>query len=175
MPITQTDIIDGPNPQRGGAQRGTIRLTFDDGRAFERRINAIDAIEWSSKVLNIVAEQEAKVALDGAKEASKEDAEIATVKEASREQVALAFLRTAMEIGEPYLAYLKLNRFNDYRLDKGWSLNQVVAGLASVGLTEEEWVDMKARFQYLSNASRVTAMQDYNVVLAGDIWGEANR
>jgi len=175
MPITQTDIIDGPNAQNDGSRRGTIRLTFADGRVFERRINAIDATEWANKLLDIVAEQEEKVAEDDATEASQEDVEIVAVKEASREQVALAFLRTAMEIGDPYLAYLKLSRFNAYRNARGWNLNQVVAGLSSVGMTEDEWIDMKARFQYLSNTGRVTAMVAYNSVLAGDTWGETNR
>ena len=171
MPITDTTIIDGPNTQSDGSRRGTVRLTFADGRVFQRRLVAVDATAWANLLLDIVSEQEAKVAKDDADAESRNDNEILAVKEASQEQVALAYLRRAYEIGDPYLAYLKFARFNDYRLSKGWSLNQVVAGLASVGLTETEWLDMKARHQYLSQSSRVTAMVAYLSVVDGDTWG----
>ena len=171
MPIVDANVIDGPNIQNDGSRRGTVQLTFADGRVFQRRLTAVDATAWANLLLDIVSEQEEKVAQDDADEESNNDNEIEAVKEASREQVALAYLRAAYEIGDPYLAYLKFDRFNAFRLARGWNLNQVVAGLASAGLTEEEWVDMKARYQYLSQSSRVTSMVAYNSVVAGDTWG----
>ena len=47
----------------------------------------------------------------------------------------------------------------------------MVAGLADVGLTEDEWNEMKDRYVYLSQSARVTAMEAYQGVLAGDTWG----
>lgn len=171
MPITNTEIVDGPNIQNDDSRRGTVELTFADGRVFRRRITAINATDWANKLLDIVSEQEAKVAQDDAREESQNDNEIAAVKEASREQVALEYLRAAYEIGDPYLAQIKFGRFNDYRLARGWNINQVVAGLTSAGLTEEEWTDMRARYQYLSQSNRVTTMVAYKAVLDGDTWG----
>jgi len=170
MPITNTEVVGEVSVQPDGSRRGTIDMTFADGRVFRRHLRAADAAGWANILLDIAAEQEAKVSQDDAEEASEEDAEVAPVKEAGIKQVALAYLRKAYEIEDPYLAYLKFARFNNYRLAQGWNINQVVAGLTSVGLTEDEWVDMKARYLYLSNSGRVTAMVAYQAVVAGDTW-----
>ena len=87
----------------------------------------------------------------------------------------MAFLRKAYATGHPLTAYQKFSRFNDYRIQRGWSLSQVQAGLAREGLTEDEWQNMRQRYAYLSNAARVTAMQAYQSVLDGDTWGAAYR
>lgn len=106
-----------------------------------------------------------------AEEASETNDDIIVGEFATRELKALKYLRKAYALEDPYQAYLKFTKFNEYRLDKGWILNQVVAGLSTVGLTQDEWDLMSARYTYLSNAQRVTAMENYQLVLAGDIRG----
>lgn len=175
MPIASSEVVDGPNIQADDSRRGTIEFTLDDGRVIRRNVRAPDATAWANLLIDLPAEVEAKIELDDAEIASNTDNEITAVLEASQEQVALAYLRRAYQIGNPYLAYLKFDRFNDYRLVKGWSLTQVVSGLSSVGLTQEEWDEMLERYQYLSNSTRITAMQAYQGVLSGDTWGEEFR
>ena len=177
MPVQSVDVRDGdPTIQADGQHRGLVVVTFTDGRIVERFVNAADADEWADKIANISARVQEEQSQQDAEEAVENDEEIlADYKEATRNQQAVAYLRRAMEQGDPYIAYLKFSRFNDYRLSQGWNLNQVEAALASEGLTSEEWQDMRDRFQYLSNAARVTAMEAYQSVLAGDTWGESNR
>lgn len=175
MPITSSEVVDGPNIQADGQRKGVIDFTFDDGRVVRRVIRAADAAAWASLLIDLEDIVEEKLQVDDAEEASEADNEITAVKQANIKQVALAYLRKAYSIGNPYLAYLKFSRFNDYRLAQGWSLTQVVAGLAEVGLEQEEWNEMLARYQYLSQTARVTAMEAYQGVVTGDTWGEEFR
>jgi NACalpha-BTF3-like transcription factor len=176
MPIVNTEVAAGdPTIQASGQRRGKIIFTFDDGRIVERNVRAPDANAWANLLIDLVDEVEKRQQENDAEELSQEDVEIVAHKQANIKQVALAFLRRAYSTGHPLTAYQKFSRFNDYRLAQGWNLNQVVAGLAEVGLTDEEWTDMRDRYQYLSNASRVTAMQAYQSVLDGDTWGAEYR
>lgn len=117
----------------------------------------------ATNIENIITQNDADIA-------GESDGEVSANDYATIEHVALAYLKKAYSLQDPYEAYLKFNKFNNYRVSKGWSTSQVVAGLASVGLTQEEWDLMLARYTYLSFAQRVTAMQDYQTVKAGDIW-----
>jgi len=131
---------------------------------------AKDAISWANLLINLPSEVEESEQLKDAEEASETDEEIIAVKQATIKQVALAYLRKAYSLSDPYQAYLKFDRFNNYRLAQGWTVNQVVSGLTEVGLTQDEWDLMFARYQYLSEAGRVTAMVAYQAVLDGDDW-----
>lgn len=175
MAITSSVVVDGPNVQADGQRRGVIEFTFDDGRVVRRSVRAPDITAWTALLLAIDGEVEAAIQLSDAEEASQTDTEITAVKQASIKQVAVAYLRTAYATGDPLRAYLLFSRFNDYRNSQGWSMDQVVTNLATVGLTDEEWADMKDRYLYLSDAARVTTMQAYDGVLSGDTWGEAFR
>lgn len=177
MPIVNSFLHPGdPTIQANGEYRGTVNFEFDDGRIVQRYVKASDEDTWSAKLLALQALTESDVSNSDANEAADMDVEVLQpYKQASVKQMALAYLRKAMEEGDPYRAYLKLNRFNEWRTREGHSLNQVVKALESVGLEEDEWADMKARFQYLSNAGRVNTMQSYQSVLAGDEWGAGYR
>lgn len=87
--------------------------------------------------------------------------------------VAIHYLRKAYNTSDSLEAYKKFDKFNDFRVAQGWAINQVVAGLTDVGLTQEEWDLMYARYAYLSNAQRVTAMENYQLVMNGDIWSNS--
>lgn len=171
MAIINQTVIEGPDIQASGAYRGTVEFEFDDGRKVTRRYNAADAQAWSEYLVDASQQVEQDQAEIDAKEFAEVDQEIMAYKQANIKQVALRYLRRAYEIGDPYIAYLRFSRFNDYRLAQGWNLNQVVAGLTEVGLTDEEWTDLRDRYQYLSQSARVTAMEAYQGVLAGDTWG----
>lgn len=175
MPIIDTQVRGQVDVQADGSRRGTIDFTFDDSRIITKTVRAPDASAWANLLVDLPAQIEKQIQEQDAEEASETDDEIVGVKQANIKQVALAYLRKAYAIGNPYKAYLKFSRFNDYRLAQGWNLNQVVTGLMEVGLTEEEWTDMKDRYVYLSQSARVTAMEAYQSVLAGDTWGEENR
>ena len=174
--IVDSTVIDGPDIQVDESRRGTIQFTFDDGRVITRTVQAPDAIAWANLLINLpgIVELEQQQS-DAADAALSEDSEITAVDQANIKQVALAYLRQAYTIGDPYRAYLKFDKFNTYRINQGWTIDQVVAGLTEVGLTDGEWIDMKARYIYLANTARVTAMQAYQGVLAGDTWGEEFR
>lgn len=170
MGIVNSEVVSGPDIQADGSRRGTIEFVFDDGRVVTRHIRSPDATAWANKLIDLPAEVELKMQMDDAEEASDQDVEITAVKQASIKQVALAYLRKAYSLTDPYQAYLKFDRFNNYRLSQGWTVNQVVTGLAEVGLTQEEWDLMLARYQYVSEPGRVTTMVAYQSVLDGDIW-----
>lgn len=166
MPIIRQDVIDGPSIQSSGERRGTIEFEFDDGRIIRREVRAPDATSWADLLIDLPADVEQTVQLQDAKVASEGDAEVIDAEpgQASREQIALEYLRQAYRLESPYEAYLKFDKFNNYRLLRGWNVNQVVAGLTSVGLTQEEWDLMLSSYQYLSNPARVTAMEAYQPI-----------
>lgn len=173
--IVSSEVIDGPNIQADDSHRGVIEFTFDDSRVVRKSVRAPDAVSWANLLISLPAEVERSQQESDAEAFSEIDQEITAHKQASIKQVALAYLRNAYQTGHPLAAYQKFSRFNDYRIAQGWNLNQVVAGLTSVGLAEGEWTEMKARYQYLSNSARVTAMQAYQSVLDGDTWGAGYR
>ncbi len=172
MPVQSVDVRDGdPTIQVTGEHRGTVTVTFTDGRVRDVSVRAPDADAWADKIANISAKAQSDQEDQDAAEAVEQDIEILNPhKEAGLPKMALAYLRRAQAEEDPYQAYLKFSRFNDYRVNQGWNLNQVQTQLASVGLTAEEWQDMRDRYQYLSNAGRVTAMEAYQSVVAGDTW-----
>lgn len=173
MPIVSQDVVDGPNIQADGERReGVIEFVFASGRVVRRSVNAPDALSWANLLIDLPAIVESAEAENDAETASDSDEEIndADLGEASRELLALAYLRKAYALDSPYDAYLKFDKFNNYRVSKGWSLTQVVAGLSSVGLTQEEWDKILPAYQYLSNAARVTAMAAYQPI--AQTWDE---
>ena len=167
MPITDTNVIDGPNVQASGEYRGMLEFIFDDGRVITRNVRAPDATAWANLSVDLADEVEAQVQEQDAEEAVDADEEVQPYKQASREQLALAYLRRAHRNEDPYRAYLQFSRFNDWRLAQGYNLNQVAGALADVGLEQEEWDAMLAAYQWISNAARVTAMEAYQSIKNG--------
>lgn len=116
----------------------------------------------------VEAQKLASLKAQEAEASSEVDEEIVEKTFAVTEEVALAFLRKAYSMDDPYQSFRRFDRFNNYRLLKGWTMEQVVDGLTSVGLTQEEWDLMKIRYAYLGDSGRVTIMENYQTVLAGD-------
>ena len=173
MPITDTNVIDGPNVQANGEYRGTLEFTFDDGRVIKRNVRAPDAAAWANLAVDLPAKIERVIQEEDAQEAVNSDLEVQIYKQANKKQLALAYLRRAHSNEDPYRAYLQFSRFNDWRLAQGYDLNQVASALADVGMTQDEWDEMLAAYQYLSNAARVTAMEAYQSIKNG--WPDYQR
>lgn len=167
MAIVDTNVINGPSVQADGTHKGSIEFIFDDGRRVERRLVAADLNDWTNQLADMPAKVEAEQQIQDAAEAVEADEEVAPYKQANAKQLAVAYLRRAWNEEDPYKAFLKFSRFNDYRLAQGLTLTQVKAHLMDAGLKDEEWTGMLAAYQWLSNAGRVTAMQAYQDVLIG--------
>jgi len=162
MPIVSIDVRDGdPTIQASGEHRGTVTATFADGRIVERNLRAPDADAWNDKIAAISAEIQAQQEVSDADSGVSPDAEVVANGEASIEQRAVAYLRRAWQEENCRDAYLLFDKFNDFRLARGWNLNQVQAGLMGAGLTVEEWDSMKTAYQYLAGAGRPAIMNDY--------------
>ena len=166
MPIVDQTVIDGPRIQDSGIRSGAIKFVFDDGREIIQTVRAEDAAAWAELLIDLPGEVQAAVEAEDAVKASESDGEVADAEagQASQAAVALAYLRKAYSLDDPYKAFLKFDKFNNYRVAKGWNLNQVVAGLSSVGLTEEEWDLLRDAYSYLSQAARVTTMEAYQPI-----------
>jgi hypothetical protein len=166
MPITDTNVIDGPEVQADGQHRGTMEFIFDDGRRVERQVRRPDAITWANAILDMPAMVEKEIQEQDAEEAVGSDVEVAAYKQASMQQLAIQYLRRAHSQDDPYVAFLQFSRFNTWRIAQGYNVNQVAAALASVGLTDEEWTLMLDAYQWVSNPARVTAMQAYQDIIS---------
>ena len=165
MPIVSIDVRDGdPTVQASGQHRGTVDATFDDGRVVSRNFRAPDLDAWNDLVAAAQATIQAQQEVQDAEDGVGPDTEVTAHKEASIEQRAVAYLRRAWQEENCRDAYLLFDKFNDYRLAKGWNLNQVQAGLASAGLGVEEWEEMKTAYTYLNGAGRPAIMNDYQTI-----------
>lgn len=169
MPVSETTVPPGePTVQATGEHRGTVTYIFDDARTLAKALKAPDRTAWDDQITAIVPDVEAEMAARDAQGAVDSAAEVDASGEATREETAVAYLRAAWTKELPHDAFLLFDKFNNYRIDKGWSVNQVAQGLASAGLTAEEWAEMKQAYLYLADAGRPEIMADYAAIL--DQW-----
>ena len=159
MPIVSIDVRDGdPTVQASGQHRGTVRVTFDDGRIVERNLRAPDFATWSARLAAAPAEIQADIEQSDAAIVVSPDAPIIPNGEASIEQTAIAYLRNSWSSKRAYDAYLLFERFNTYVTNSGYTWDNVQDHLIAAGLTQDEWDKMKAAYQYLSGGSRPAEM-----------------
>lgn len=164
MPVERVFLNDGdPVVQASGEYRGTVNVEFTGDRIVTRNLRAPDEDAWSALILKIEERTLREVQEQDARE-SISDAEIETNGEASIEQRAVAYLRDALEQEDAFDAYVRMARFNNFRTDRGWSWNQVVAGLASAGLTQDDLDQMRTAYQYLSGGGRPAIMTDARTI-----------
>lgn len=165
MPIVSVDVKDGdPAVQANGEHRGTVVATFSDGRTVERRLRAPDLNAWNDLLAAISATIQTEQSERDAQASVAADGEVAPYLEASSKQVAVAYLRNAWEKEQAYDAYLLFDRFNTYRLNQGWTLDQVAAQLLSAGLEQEEWDEIRVAYQYLSGGGRPDTMANARTI-----------
>lgn len=166
MPISSVQIHDGPRVQVTGRHTGRLRFIFDSGAVVLRKINAADAAEWTALQTSLIPVVESEKAIADAVSSVSDDVDIEAAEsgEATKEQTAVAYLRRAYSVKEPYKAFKLFDRFNAYRLSKNWPVSQVAARLADAGLTASEWDDMLAAYQYLNTPERIAAMEAVAVI-----------
>jgi hypothetical protein len=169
MPITSTVVRDGdPTVQASGQHRGTIKSTFNDGRIVERNLRGADLADWDAKVAAAPAEIQEQMEVSDAGEAVSPDEPVAPNKEATIEQNAIAYLRDSWRSELASDAYLLFDRFNTYVTNSAYTWDDVHTHLISYGLTQEEWDQMKAAYNYLSGGTRPADMAAGQVIQ--DAW-----
>lgn len=161
MPIASVDVRAGdPTIEITGEYRGVVDVTFTDGRTAMVPLRANSLDEWNDKVAAVYSEAQSRMAQQDAEAAVEITQEIAAKGESNIKAVAVAYLRRAWNTQDVHEAYTLFTRFNNYRLAQGWTLAQVQAGLASEGLTVEEWDAMRTAYTYLNSAGRPAIMSD---------------
>jgi len=165
MPVQSVDVRSGdPTIQTSGQYRGTVDVTMTDGRVFTLNIRAADQDEWNDRVAAAGATIQAQVERRDADEAVDPEQDVAASKEASIAQVAVAYLRAAYQEEQAYDAWLKLSRFANYVTNNGYTWNNVQTHLIAEGLTQDEWDQLKAIYQYLSGGGRPAIMADAKTI-----------
>jgi len=144
-----------PTQEPDGFWRGTALYTFDDGRVFRRAIVGTTEEDWSvemnvasNAVIREVSESDARASITSVDD-------IAPAGQATAKQRAVAYLRDAMNMQDPYEAYLLFDKFNTFRTANGWSVNQVADALQSEGLKAEDWYAMKTIYSVLSAGASI--------------------
>jgi len=159
MPIISIDVRDGdPTVQASGQHRGTVAATFSDGRIIERNIRAADSNEWNDKIAAISDLIQEQVEKQDAERSVDPETEVAAEGEASIAQAAVAYLQAAMREEQAYDAYLLMARFNNWRTNNGWNMDQVETHLLAAGTEQEEWDSTKAAYLYLNGGGRPAQM-----------------
>jgi len=167
MPIASVDVRAGdPQVQASGEYRGVVDVTFTDERVVMIALWASSLDEWNDKVAAVYAEAQERMAESDAPESVDIAQAVDAKGEADIKSVAVAYLRAAWNTQDVHEAYTLFTRFNTYRLAQGWSLTQVQAGLASAGLTVEEWDKMRTAYTYLNSAGRPAIMSDAKSIQA---------
>lgn len=165
MAIIRQEIVDGgPHIQANGQYRGILEFEFDDGRIVRQNLRAADSAAWATLLTEIGQKVQAGQAKRDSYSGVSGSVEITANKQANIKERAVAYLRTAIQEKDAHSAYLLLDRFNTYRLAQGWTLPQVQTNLASAGLTQEEWDQIRTIYQYLSSAGRPAIMADYKTI-----------
>jgi hypothetical protein len=160
VPITAPIEVRAGDPtvQVSGQHRGTIKGTFDDGRIVERNIRGADLAGWDAKVAAAPAEMEEQMMVADAGAAVSPDEDVAPSGEATIEQTAIAYLRDSWRSELASDAYLLFDRFNTYVTNSQYTWDDVHTHLIAHGLTQEEWDQMKAAYQYLNGGTRPADM-----------------
>jgi hypothetical protein len=150
VPTNATPLGKDPEPV-ADKWRGTAEYVLDDGRRITREIIANTAGEWADKMADAVADVEAWFAKKDAEEGVEKDEPITENKTATKLDRAAAKIRAAARQEDPYTAYKMFTRFNEYRLAQGYTVPQVRAALATVGMTAEEFDKYIGWYQTILN------------------------
>jgi hypothetical protein len=161
MPIT--DISGEPTVQASGQHRGTITVTFDDGRIVNRNMRAPDRAGWDARIAAIGDEIQAKVEASDARRAVSPTEDIAANDEASIAQTCIAYIRRAWTEPQAYDAGLLYSRINTYVTNHSdWATAHT--HLIAAGLSQEEYDQAKAAYQYLSGSTRPAALSAAQII-----------
>ena len=164
MPVVNTEIVNF-TLHRGG-NRAVAEYTFASGHTERKRISnaGIDEAAALVKATNIVSGAEDSVANLDAEKAEYNNLPIEDpAGESTLQQRARQYLKRAMAEDNPIIAFSKLDRFNTFRTNQGWTVAQVKAQL---NLTDPQWAAISARYGYL-DVNKLTLI-NYQAVVDGD-------
>ena len=164
MPVQSVDVRDGdPTIQASGQYRGTVTVTFDDGRIIERNLRAPDSDAWSDAVANAGLEAQSQMESRDAEDAVAPEADVAANKEAAIAQTCVAYIRQAWQEETAYAAHALYARINTYvTTHSDW--NTAHTHLLAEGLEQEEYDQAKAAYQYLSGSGRPATLSDAQTI-----------
>jgi hypothetical protein len=161
MPIT--DISGEFTVQQSGQHRGMVTATFDSGRIVQRNIRAADLAGWNARLASLSAEIQSQVEARDAEAAVAPTEDIAANDEASIAQTCIAYIRRAWTEPQAYDAGLLYSRINTYVTNHSdWNTAQT--HLIAAGLTQEEYDQAKAAYQYLSGSTRPAALSAAQII-----------
>jgi len=154
MPVQSADVRDGdPTIQSSGQYRGTVDVTMDDGRVFTISIRAADQDDWNDKVAAASARAQELAEQQDAEAAVSPDEDVAANGEATIAQTCIAYIRQAWNYESAIDAWYLYARINTFVTNNGgWATAKPF--LLAAGLTEEEYDQAQAAYQYLSGAGR---------------------
>ena len=164
MPVISQTVIDGPHTQADGSIRGVVEVLTDDARMFSRPFRAADLTAWDALLLTLIDKAQAKLEVKDSQENIDESEDIVATGEGNHQQRAVAYLKAAWLEPNAYDAYLLIDRFNQYRIGKGWSQAQVRTELALWGLTNEEFDEIINAYSYMSSNGRPAEMAAYKPI-----------
>ncbi len=172
MSVVSTTVRHGdPTIQVSGERRGSVQVAFTDGRVVDRNYRTADEPSWDAAVASAGAQVQQDVARRDAQEAVDKDVDITgDYGESTKDQQAAAYLYRAYTTPDPYTAYKKYTKFNEWRIRDGLSVEEVRLRFLAAGFEERTWDLMIERYQYLADPARVTIMEDHQSVVAGDTW-----
>lgn len=165
MTVIRTDVIRGPETQAHGELRGRVEIEFGDGRVVRRKLCAPDSTAWNARLTTIGDEELAKATKDDGAGQVDPDEPITARRYATQKERAVGYLRAAMRSDHPNRARRIFEQFETYRNSKGWSYVQTRNQLRGhAGMSDEEWEEMRPHIVYMTDAGRVTTMQDHKLI-----------
>ena len=146
----------------GSGFRARFVITLADGREIHRGpVPVADQAAADARAITLEADVILSIIERDTEEAVDADNEIVVHRSATAKQVARQFLKRAFLTTDPIKSYLRLKKFNDYRIAQGWTVAQTKAQL---NISDAQWSRLVAKWTYLSDATRLQTMQDYNLI-----------
>lgn len=165
MPYASHTIREGTPPamQASGQYRGTVDVIDDSGSSYTFHLRAPDLASWNVKVASIPADFAEWEKEKDAREAVDFDSDPVSAGEANQARVAVAYIRRALQETECSDGFALLNRVNNYvTSNSDWPTVKPL--LLAEGLTEKEYNNAAAAFQYLNTPERIAAMDAYPAI-----------
>lgn len=163
MPIIDRQIT------HSSAHSGRLRIRctyfFSDGR--ESTLGPMyvaNQLAADTKLIALEPEVLASIQNQDAEDSERNDLAIEdSAGESTLKQRAIQYLKRAMSEDDPFIAFSKLDRFNTFRTNQGWTVAQVKAQL---NLTDDQWNKIITRYSYLQ--ANEQALINYNLIVDGD-------
>tara|TARA_R110000737_G_scaffold161242_1_gene189096 strand:+ start:538 stop:1029 length:492 start_codon:yes stop_codon:yes gene_type:complete len=146
----------------GSGYRARFIITLADGREIHRGpIPVANQAAADARAITLEADVIVSIIERDTEEAVDRDNAIVVYRSATAKQIARQFLKRAFLTNDPIKSYRRLKKFNDYRTARGWTVAQTKSQL---NINDAQWSRLVAKWVYLSDATRLQTMQDYNLI-----------